>query len=72
MSKDAWKRFSKNGYSHYDIVTPGHKFNMTDVQATLGLSQLGDIGSKYSRRAEIWGIYQKAFAGAPFQTAEVP
>lgn len=63
MSKDAWKRFSSSGYSHYDIVSPGFKLNFTDVQATVGLCQLKDIDSKQKRRREIWNQYQAAFKG---------
>ena len=43
MSKDAWKRYSTEGYKHYDIVYPGYKYNMTDIQASLGLCQLKKI-----------------------------
>ena len=34
MDKDAWKRFSASGFKPYDIVYPGYKYNMTDIQAS--------------------------------------
>jgi len=43
MSKDAFKRFSKEGVSHYEIEMPGFKYNMPDVSAALGLSQLRKV-----------------------------
>lgn len=68
MTKNAWKRFSASGYQHYDIVSPGFKLNFTDVQATVGLSQLATIDAKYARRSEVWNRYQEAFAGLPVTT----
>jgi dTDP-4-amino-4,6-dideoxygalactose transaminase len=65
MSKDAWKRFSDEGYKHYQVVFPGFKYNMTDLQAALGLHQLGRIAQNAKRREEIWRRYDEAFAGLP-------
>ncbi len=65
ISKDAWKRFSSHGFSHYDLEFPGHKFNFTDVQAALGLCQLKKIETLYQQRSQIWEHYQKAFSSLP-------
>ena len=40
MSKDAWKRFSDEGYKHYQVVECGYKYNMMDLQAAIGIHQL--------------------------------
>jgi len=40
ISKDAWKRYSKGGEWYYEIIEAGFKYNMTDIQAALGLVQL--------------------------------
>ena len=40
MSKDAWKRFSDDGYKHYQVVECGFKYNMLDLQAAMGIHQL--------------------------------
>lgn len=40
LSKDAWKRYSNEGYKHYDVIYPGYKYNMTDLQSSLGIEQL--------------------------------
>src|SRR5215469_15492284 len=40
ISKDAWKRYSAEGSWYYEIVSPGFKYNMTDIAAALGLVQL--------------------------------
>ena len=41
MSKDAWKRFCDEGYKHYQVVECGFKYNMMDLQAAIGIHQLG-------------------------------
>jgi dTDP-4-amino-4,6-dideoxygalactose transaminase len=40
MSKDAWKRFSDEGYKHYYVLEAGFKYNMMDLQAAIGIHQL--------------------------------
>lgn len=65
MSADAWKRFSDEGYRHYEVVFPGFKYNMTDLQAALGIHQLGRIAETAKRRQEIWAQYDAAFADFP-------
>jgi dTDP-4-amino-4,6-dideoxygalactose transaminase len=40
MSRDAWKRYTTAGSWYYEVVAPGYKYNMTDIQAALGIHQL--------------------------------
>tara|TARA_B100000686_G_scaffold352763_1_gene455887 strand:+ start:118 stop:1266 length:1149 start_codon:yes stop_codon:yes gene_type:complete len=61
MSKDAWKRFSDKGYKHYDIIDAGFKYNMTDIQAAMGLEQLKKINKHSNKRNKIWNEYQEFF-----------
>jgi len=63
LSADAWRRFSDDGYKHYEVAYPGFKYNMTDIQAALGLCQLRKIASWQKRREEIWQRYDAAFEG---------
>jgi len=65
MSKDAWKRFSDEGYKHYQVVECGFKYNMMDLQASIGLQQLKRIDAHWQRRRQIWEQYNKAFASLP-------
>jgi len=65
MSKDAWKRYSDEGYRHYQVVVPGFKYNMMDIQAAMGLAQLPYINEYLDRRRRIWRAYDEAFAGLP-------
>lgn len=43
ISRDAWKRYGTGGYAHWDILAPGYKYNMFDLQGALVLSQLAKI-----------------------------
>lgn len=63
MSKDAWKRFDRSGSWRYDIVMPGFKYNMTDMQAALGKHQLKRLAGFHRRRREVAQQYREAFDG---------
>jgi dTDP-4-amino-4,6-dideoxygalactose transaminase len=65
LSADAWKRFSDEGYKHYDVVEPGYKYNMMDLQAALGIHQLERVESNLIRRKQIWSQYDSAFSDLP-------
>lgn len=65
MSRDAWKRYSAEGSWYYEVVRPGYKYNMADLQAAVGLAQLAKLGSFHTRRAAIARQYNQAFAGVP-------
>ena len=62
MSRDAWKRYSKEGSWYYEVVFPGFKYNMTDLQASLGLWQLKKLERFQKRRREIVKLYNEAFS----------
>jgi dTDP-4-amino-4,6-dideoxygalactose transaminase len=58
---DAWDRYAGRGGRGYDVVHPGFKYNMTDLQASLGIHQLARIERSLARRAVIWERYNQAF-----------
>ena len=72
MSKDAWKRFSDEGYKHYQVVDAGFKYNMMDIQAAIGIHQLERVEANWQRRQEIWQRYDEAFAGLPITRPAAP
>ncbi len=65
MSADGWKRFDKSGSWEYDIEMPGFKYNMTDIQAALGMHQLERLGGFHARRREVVQAYNLAFSQHP-------
>ena len=72
LSADAWKRYSDFGYRHYEVVFPGFKSNMTDIQASLGLHQLARVEKNLQRREEIWARYEAALADLPMDLPPPP
>lgn len=65
MSKDAWKRYSDSGTWYYEVVVPGFKCNMTDIQASLGIHQLKKLPKFQERRRYIVDSYNRAFSSLP-------
>lgn len=63
MSREAWKRFAASGTPNYDILLPGYKYNMMDIQAAIGIHQLPKLDRFIEKRREIAEFYNAAFAG---------
>lgn len=61
MSRDAWKRYGQGGSWFYQVDEPGFKYNMTDVQAAMGVAQLRKLDRFQARRREIVAAYNLAF-----------
>ncbi|GIK83865.1 MAG: spore coat protein [Patescibacteria group bacterium] len=62
ISRDAWKRYRKDGSWKYDVLYAGFKYNMTDVQASLGIHQLSRLEKFIEQRTKIVGLYKKGFS----------
>lgn len=65
MTRDAWHRYERGGSAHYDVVMPGFKYNMMDIQAALGLRQLDRIEEFCARREAVWACYDEGLADLP-------
>ena len=65
MSRDAYKRYSSEGSWFYEVVLPGFKCNMTDIQASLGLQQLKKLPRFQDRRRQVVQRYQSELGGLP-------
>src|SRR5690348_9494061 len=61
LSQDAWKRYDKGGSWRYEVLAPGFKYNMTDIQASLGLWQLRKLSAFQERRRQVAQRYVEAF-----------
>jgi dTDP-4-amino-4,6-dideoxygalactose transaminase len=72
MSQDAWKRFSDDGYKHYDVVEVGFKYNMMDLQAAIGMHQIRRVEESWQRRLAVWQRYDEAFADLPARLPATP
>lgn len=70
MSRDAWRRYSKEGSWYYEVVAPGFKYNMTDIQAAMGRVQLDKLTRMQARRRRIVAQYRSALA--PLDAFDLP
>jgi len=60
MSRDAFKRYTSDGSWRYDVVLPGFKYNMADIQAAIGIHQLRRLDAMQKRRRAIVAQYDEA------------
>ncbi len=65
MTRDAFSSFGAKDAWQYDVVAPGFKCNMMDLQAALGISQLRRLSAFHKRRRRIAETYNAAFASVP-------
>jgi perosamine synthetase len=61
IAGDAWKRYGDNGSWYYEVMEAGYKYNPTDLQAALGLVQLGKCDAMNEKRRRIAECYTDAF-----------
>ena len=65
MSRDAWKRYTSAGSWYYEVVVPGYKCNMTDIQSAIGLHQLERLNDFIAVRNRYASLYDEAFSELP-------
>jgi len=65
IARDAWSLYGKRGLPDYEVVALGFKYNMTDIQAALGVVQLGRLEEFIAARTRIAGWYAEALAAVP-------
>lgn len=63
MDKTAWRRYGKGQFRHWDMKYIGFKYNMTDMQASLGIHQLKKIDDFWKKRKEYSRKYDDHFSG---------
>jgi dTDP-4-amino-4,6-dideoxygalactose transaminase len=63
MSRDSWERYGPRGSWAYDVVVPGFKYNLSDIQAALAITQLRRWRSLQERRTWIARRYTELLSG---------
>jgi len=61
IGRDAWKRYSAEGSWYYEVMDPGYKYNLTDIQSAIGIVQLGKCDQMNAARREISSRYTERF-----------
>ena len=59
VTKSAWDRYGPGGYKHWDVIRLGWKYNMSDIQAALGLAQLKEMESWLAKRTTLDAAYRR-------------
>ena len=71
MTKDAWKRHlpdvlsQKTKFQHYDVSELGLKYNMIDINASIGIEQLKKIDKNWKIRKNLFAFYKKKLENLP-------
>ena len=72
LSRHAWNRYQRGGSWEYDVIMLGYKYNMTDVQAAMGLAQLDKLSAMQQKRAELADRYRTRLQGLPLRVPQEP
>ncbi len=74
VDQDAWKRYARESSKNYDLFEPGWKYNLTDLQAAVGLAQLRRIEEMNARRTKLAELYDQLLDRIPeiIRPAKVP
>lgn len=70
LSKDIWERRKNKGHWAYDVIEPGRKYNLSDLQSALGVVQLAKAETMRNKRKNIAAQYDKAFKSC--ESIELP
>ncbi|MDR1057236.1 MAG: DegT/DnrJ/EryC1/StrS aminotransferase family protein [Coxiellaceae bacterium] len=65
IDREAWNRYGKEGTQHYDVIQPGHKYNMMDLQAAIGIHQLKELENFITKRQKLVDRYNEILTDWP-------
>lgn len=65
ISRDAWKRYLPGGSYRYEVFSPGYKYNMSDIHASIGIAELKILPALKRKRLAIVAKYKKLLTGNP-------
>jgi dTDP-4-amino-4,6-dideoxygalactose transaminase len=70
ISKDAWNRYSDKGNWYYEVLEPGFKYNLSDIQSAIGIHQLKKLEGFIEKRTQYAQMYHDLLAGV--EEVELP
>jgi len=65
VERDAWKAYGQTQLPLYDVVEPGLKYNLTDIQSAIGIHQLAKLDAFNAARERLARRYDAALADIP-------
>ena len=66
VDKDTTQRYKNRRAWDYDVVSPGFRYHMTNILASVGISQLKRIDEFIASRRAVCRAYNAAFESLPF------
>jgi perosamine synthetase len=63
ITKDAWKRYTKDGSWEYDVTEAGFKYNTTDINSSIAIEQLKKADFLNAARLKLVEAYDEGFKG---------
>jgi len=63
LDHDAWNRYGEHGKWYYEVVACGFKYNLSDVQAAIGIHQLRKLDKGIEVRAAYAHMYNSVLGG---------
>ncbi len=67
LNRDAWRRHITKNIKYYEVQAAGYKYNMTDLAAAIGISQLKRFSKNQKIRRKIWQRYNNEFTKLPVE-----
>lgn len=65
INRNVWDRFSTGASWEYDVIAPGFKYNMPDINAALGIHQLKKVELFREKRERVARIYYEELKDIP-------
>ena len=72
LGVDAYDRLTHGRKPQAQVIEPGFKYNLADINAAIALVQLERLDAINARRTELASRYQQRLAGLPVQPLAVP
>ena len=63
VDKDTTERYKNKRAWEYDVVSPGFRYHLTNIMASIGISQIKRVDEFINTRRKVCQAYSQAFAG---------
>jgi dTDP-4-amino-4,6-dideoxygalactose transaminase len=63
ITRDPWRRQQSRSLGHYDVVTPGFKANLADLQAAVALPKFERLDQLFANRLRLVERYDRGLEG---------
>jgi len=72
LGVDAFDRQMQGRKPQAEVIIPGYKYNLADINAAIAVVQLRRLPQLNARRAELVADYRKALEGSPLLPLDIP